>query len=94
MSGVGLVAVAFCGGYTVRFGPKDPFAICSAPPDGATHIYFRLAFGPSPRAAVAIRHKEVDQHIVTNITQPSTKRVFVQAPPANDRPTAPNESDD
>ena len=29
MSGVGLVAVAFCGGYTVRFGPKDPFAICS-----------------------------------------------------------------
>ena len=28
MSGVGLVAVgvAFCGGYTVRFGPKDPFA--------------------------------------------------------------------
>ena len=39
-------------------------------------------------------HKEVDQHIVTNITQPSTKRVFVQAPPANDRPTAPNEADD
>ena len=31
MSGVGLVAVAFCGGYTVRFGPKDPFAICSLP---------------------------------------------------------------
>ena len=23
---MGLVAVAFCGGYTVRFGPKDPFA--------------------------------------------------------------------
>ena len=24
MSGVGLVAVASCGGYTVRFGPKTP----------------------------------------------------------------------
>ena len=31
MSGVGLVAIAFCGGYTVRFGPKDTFAICSLP---------------------------------------------------------------
>ena len=42
-----LVAVAFCGGYTVRFGPKDPFAICSLPYGATAHSATR---GPGQRA--------------------------------------------
>ena len=60
MSGVGLVAVAFCGGYTVRFGPKDPFAICSlsygALEYSMTHVSLRAferALGTQKRLTTA-----------------------------------------